>query len=277
MSSASKWLALAALATCCLAASNCPAAPLLRVCADPNNLPYSNQQQEGFENRMASLFAGDLGMQVSYVWYPQRGAFFRKTLDAGICDVVMGVPAGMDEAITTRPYYFSSYAFLTRRDRHLRITSFDDPRLRTLRIGVHVLGDQDDNLPPVHALISRGIVRNLVGYSIFGNLGEKNPAADLIDAVIHNEVDIAVVWGPLAGYFARQSPVPLEITPIPADPQHPALPMVFSIRIGVRPRDEQLRQQLDAEVERRQPEIQRLLASYGIPQVSAQNIAQGGN
>lgn len=273
MSSVSKWLATLLLAP----AATCLAAPLLRVCADPNNLPYSNQQQQGFENRMATLIARDLDMQVAYVWYPQRDAFFRKTLDAGICDVVMGVPAGMDEVITTRPYYFSSYAFLTRRDRHLHITSFDDPRLRSLRIGVHILGDQDDNLPPVHALISRGIVRNLVGYSIFGNLAEKNPAADLIQAVIHQDVDIAVVWGPLAGYFARQSPVPLELTPIAADPAHPALPMVFSIGIGVRPADRQLRQRLDAEVERRQPEIRQLLVSYGIPQVDAPTIAQGGN
>ena len=156
----------------------------------------------------------------------------------------MGVPAGMEEAVATRPYYFSSYAFLTRRDRNLHIASFDDPRLRTLRIGVHILGDQDDSLPPVHALISRGIVRNLVGYSIFGNLSEKNPAADLIQAVeTDKDVDVAVVWGPLAGYFARQSPVPLEVTPIASDPAHPALPMVFGIGIGVRPRDLELRQQ----------------------------------
>ena len=272
MSSVFKWLAVLVL----VPAPVCLAAPLLRVCADPNNLPYSNRQQQGFENRLATLVARDLGMQVSYVWYPQRGGFFSKTLDAGVCDVVMGVPAGMNATITTRPYYFSSYAFVARRDRHLHITSFDDPRLRSLRIGVHILGDQDDNLPPVHALISRGIVHNLVGYSIFGNLAEKNPAADLIQAVIHKDVDVAVVWGPLAGYFARQSPVPLDLTPIVADPAHPALPMVFGIGIGVRPADQQLRRRLDAEVERRQPEIDRLLFSYGIPQVNAPAMARGG-
>lgn len=253
------------------------AAPLLRVCADPNNLPYSNQQRQGFENRMAEMIAGDLGMKLTYVWYPQRSAFFRKTLDSGICDVVMGVPGGMDEAIATRPYYFSSYAFLTRRDRHLQIASFDDPRLRTLRIGVHILGDQDDSLPPVHALISRGIVGNLVGYSIFGNLSEQNPAADLIQAVAHKDVDLAIAWGPLAGYFARQSKVPLEITPIAADPAHPALPMIFGIGIGVRPGDLELRRQLDAEVQRRQPQIRQLLVSYGIPQMSPPNVEQRGN
>jgi quinoprotein dehydrogenase-associated probable ABC transporter substrate-binding protein len=253
------------------------AAPVLRVCADPNNLPWSNRQQQGFENQIASMIAGDMGMQVTYVWYSQGEKFFRKTLDAGVCDVVMGVPAGMDEAATTRPYYVSSYAFLSRRDRHLEIRSFDDPRLRTLKIGVHILGEQDDSLPPVHALISRGIVANLVGYSIFGNLNEKNPSADLIRAVVNGDVDLAIVWGPLAGYFAQQSRIPLDVTPIASDPKNPQLPMVFGIGIGVRPQEDGLRQRLDAEVARRQPEIQRLLVAYGIPQVSAATQLHGGN
>ena len=274
MSSASK---LGALLLLCSLTGVCWAAASLRVCADPNNLPWSNRQQQGFENHLAGMIADDLGMRVTYVWFPQREAFFRKTLDAGICDVVMGVPAGMDEASSTRPYYVSSYAFLSRRDRHLRITSLDDPRLRTLRIGVHILGDQDDSLPPVHALISRGIVHNLVGYSIFGHLDEKNPSSDLISAVVNKDVDLAVVWGPLAGYFAKQSPVPLDLMPIAADPKNPALPMIFRIGIGVRPQDQVLREKLDAALERRQPEIQRLLVSYGIPEVSAPLSVEGGN
>jgi quinoprotein dehydrogenase-associated probable ABC transporter substrate-binding protein len=255
----------------------CWAAPQLRVCADPNNLPYSNQQQQGFENRLAGIIAQDLGMQVSYVWYPQRGKFFAKTLDAGVCDVVMGVPAGMDEAASTQPYYVSSYAFVSRRDRNLRITSFDDPRLKTLRIGVHILGEEDDSVPPVHALIHRGIVRNLVGYSIFGHLDQTDPSANLIRAVANKDVDVAVVWGPLAGYFAQKSSVPLDLTPILDDPAEPALPMTFGIGIGVRPRDTALRQKLDAELQRRGPEIQQLLASYGIPQVSGSPMLHGGN
>jgi quinoprotein dehydrogenase-associated probable ABC transporter substrate-binding protein len=260
------------------AASVCCAAATLRVCADPNNLPWSNQSRQGFENHLAGLIGSDLGMQVTYVWFPQRDAFFRRTLDAGICDVVMGVPAGMPEVSTTRPYYVSSYAFLSRRDPHLRITSLDDPRLHTLRIGVHILGDEDDNLPPVNALIDRGIVHNLVGYSIFGRLDEKNPSADLIQAVVSRKVDVAVVWGPLAGYFARKSPVPLDLMPIRSDPSHPGLPMVFSICIGVRPQDEGLRRELDAELERREPQIHDLLAAYGIPLAGASpSSAQGGN
>lgn len=252
------------------------AAPL-RVCSDPNNLPWSNQEQQGFENHIADILASDMGMQVTYVWYRQGEKFFKKTLDAGVCDVVMGVPTGMDEASTTRPYYVSSYAFVSRRDRHLVITSLDDPRLRTLRIGVHLLGEQDDSLPPVHALISRGVVRNLVGYSIFGHLDEKNPSADLIGAVVKGDVDVAIVWGPLAGYFARQSSVPLNVNAINADPKNPTLPMVFAIGIGVRPRDEALRRRLDAEIQRREPEIRQVLATYGIPQIHPSPVPPGGN
>lgn len=274
MCSVSKLVALLVLSS---TTAVCGATPVLRVCADPNNLPYSNQQQQGFENHLAAMIGNDLGMTVSYYWYPQRSAFFRKTLEADLCDVVMGVPTGMQEVSETRAYYVSSYAFLSRRDRHLHISSLDDPQLRRLRIGVHILGDEDDNLPPVHALIGRGIVRNLVGYSIFGNLDEVNPSADLIRAVVHRDVDIAVVWGPLAGYFARHSAVPLELTPIETDPKNPELPMAFSIGIGVRPQDSVLRQQLDAELQRRQPQIQELLASYGIPEVKNAPAIHGGN
>lgn len=251
---------------CCSASLAASPAPF-RVCADPNNLPYSNQQRQGFENRLADLIAKDFGAEVTYTWYPQRSKFFRKTLAAGVCDVVMGVPEGLDTAAITHPYYRSTYVFVSRRDRNLHIRSFDDPQLRNLRIGVHVLGDGDDSLPPVHALISRGIVHNLVGYSIFGNLTETNPSADLIHAVSSKQVDVAVAWGPLAGYFARQSLIPLELTPIDGDPAHPNLPLSFDIGIGVRPGDEELIQRLNAELKKREPDIRRLLHSYGIPQL----------
>lgn len=253
-------LLIAAAGLPCLASTD------LRVCADPNNLPYSNDQKQGFENQLAALIGKDLNMRVTYFWFPQRSAFFRKTLNSGLCDVVMGVPSGFDEAETTQPYYRSSYVFIARRDRHLHITSFDDPRLRTLKIGVHILGEEDDSLPPVHAFTSRGIVRNLVGFSIFGNLNEKNPAADLINAVADGKVDVAVAWGPLAGYSMQHSRVPLEITPIESDPKLPALPFHYDIAIGVRHGDEALKQSLDAELTRRRAAIHRILSSYGIPQ-----------
>lgn len=263
MFSATKYIIAISL---CMAWMQGQCAPL-RICADPNNLPYSNDQWQGFENEIAALFAKDLNMQLSYFWFPQREAFFRKTLQSGMCDVVMGAPVGLDEADVTRPYYRSTYVFVSRKDRGLHITSFDDPQLRTLKIGVHVLGEQDDSPPPVHALTSRGIVSNLIGFSIFGNLNEKDPPADLLRAVAGGQVDIAIVWGPLAGYFARHSDTPLEIDPVQEDPGNPQLHFAFDIGIGVRPGDKALKEKLDIELERRRADIDRILANYGIPQL----------
>jgi len=180
----------------------------------------------------------------------------------------MGVPAGFDEAATTKPYYRSSYVFITRKSRRLDITSLDDPRLRTLKIGVHILGDSNDNLPPVNALISRGIVKNLVGYSIFGNLNEKDPPSDVIRAVEDGQVDVAVVWGPLGGYFSQESKLPLVITPVAEDRLHPDLPFHFDIAIGVRNGDQRLKNLMDRELERCKPQIEEILRSYGVPRVS---------
>ena len=115
---------------------------------------------------------------------------------------------------TTRPYYRSSYVFVSRADRDLGLTSFDDPRMRTLRIGVQMIGDDGANAPPAHALARRGIIANVMGYTVYGDYREANPPARIIDAVTGGDVDVAVVWGPLAGYFARQQPVPLVVTPV---------------------------------------------------------------
>lgn len=251
-----------------LVASACAAAPVLRVCADPGNLPYSNKRQQGFENRIAALIGKDLGEQVSYYWFPQEDSFFSQTLKKGVCDVVMSVPTGFAEADTTRPYYASSYVFLSRRSEHLGIRSFDDPRLKSLRIGVHYLDSAEDNLPPVFALASRGIVRNVVGYSIFGNsLAQSNPTAELVRAVANGQVDVAIMWGPSAGYFSLSSLVPLAIDPIESDPSHPGLQFTFPISIGVRRGQSKLKRRLDAELLRRHTEIVHMMQSYGIPEV----------
>jgi mxaJ protein len=240
--------------------------PTLRVCADPNNMPYSNDEKQGFENRIADLIASDLNMRVEYFWLRQGERFFRNSLNRGVCDVVMGVPAGFDDADTTRPYYRSTYVFITRKSSGLVISSLDDPRLRTLTIGVHILGDAKDNLPPVNALLSRGIVKNLVGYSIFGNLNEKDPPADLIRAVEDGKVDVAVVWGPLGGYFSRHANSPLVLAPLAGDRLHPEIPFHFDIAIGVRRGDRSLKDQLQYELEKHKPEIDDILRDYGVPQ-----------
>jgi len=266
MFSVSKALTLFAL---CSTTAAFAATPILRVCADPNNMPFSNQARQGFENQLAELVANDLGMQVSYFWFPQREKFFDKTLNAGNCDVVMEVPSGIPVAATTIPYYQSSYVFVSRRDRHLHIKSMDDPRLRHLRIGVHITGDEDSNLPPVNALTSRGIVQNLVGYSLYGKLSEKNPPSDLIQAVVNKDVDVAIAWGPMAGYFAKHSRVPLEVTPVDVVSPNPELPFTFAISMGVRRGDTKLQQQLNVEIQHRESDIRQLLVTYDVPLLNA--------
>jgi mxaJ protein len=241
--------------------------PLLRVCADPNNLPFSNARGEGFENKIASLIASDLNRRVEYTWFPQRRGFVRNTLKAGKCDVIAGVPANFDQALTTTPYYRSSYVFVSRSDRHLAITSLDDPRLLKLRVGVQMIGNDHVNSPPAHALARRGAINNVVGYPVYGDYRDANPTRGIVDAVARGDVDVAVVWGPQAGYFARQQRVALDIVPVSPQIDLPFLPFVFDISMGVRRGDQPLREALDRELERRRPEIERILDSYGVPRV----------
>jgi quinoprotein dehydrogenase-associated probable ABC transporter substrate-binding protein len=241
----------------------------LRVCADPNNLPYSNAHEQGFENKLARLVARDLGRTVRYVWSPQRGHFFRDTIQAGRCDLVMGVPSVIGAVQPTRPYYRSSYVFVSRRSRHLAIRSFDDQSLRTKRIGVHLIGSDDAAVPPAQALIDRGLAKNIVWYKLYPDFSRANPPAALIDAVERGDIDVAVAWGPLAGYFATRAAVPLEIVPV--SPQFErSLPLAFDISMGVRHGDTKLLAELNAIIERRRSEIRRLLQTFGVPVLETQ-------
>ena len=243
------------------------AAPVreLRVCADPNNLPFTNREGQGFENRIAQLVARDLHARLTYTWWAQRRGFFRNTLNASLCDVVMGVPSDFELARPTAPYYRSSYVFVTRRDRALRITSLDDSLLRRLRIGVQLIGNDYMNTPPAHALSRRGIVSNVVGYTVYGDYSKPNPPARIIDAVARGEIDVAIVWGPLGGYFASRESAPLSITPVTPEMEPPGIPLAYSISMGVRKGADTLRRELDQVILRRQPEIDRILDAYGVP------------
>jgi mxaJ protein len=252
----------------CLLGCNSTGSSELRVCADPNNLPFSNQRQQGFENRLAELIAKEEGARVQYTWWPQRRGFIRNTLSAGKCDLVMGMPYGAERVLTTRPYYRSTYVFVSRADRHLDIRSLDDPALRSLKIGVQLVGDDYANTPPVHALSRRGITGNLVGYSVFGDYSQENPPARVIDAVVARDVDIAVAWGPLAGYFAKRSGVPLQIVPVTPEIDPPGLRFSFDISLAVRPGDVERKQELERVLEKRKGDVARLLAEYGVPVVS---------
>jgi quinoprotein dehydrogenase-associated probable ABC transporter substrate-binding protein len=263
MSSVCRALIAAVLAAVALSAS-APPAPL-RVCADPNNLPFSNHDQQGFENRIAAFVAGELHRPLEYFWSPQRRGFIRNTLNARRCDLVISVPARYELLQTTRPYYRSAYAFVARRDHHLRLQSFDDARLPRLTIGIQVTGDDYANPPAAQALAVRHLAANVRGYPIYGDYSKPDPQRDIVDAVARREVDVAVVWGPLAGYYARKSSTPLEVIPIRSAPNGRASTFAFDIAMGVRRDDAPLRAALDAIIARRSPELRRILREYGVP------------
>ncbi|MDA9420749.1 MULTISPECIES: substrate-binding domain-containing protein [Bradyrhizobium] len=249
----------------------------LRVCADPNNLPFSNSAEAGFENRLASLAAGALGRSLSYTWWAQRRGFIRNTLKAEKCDVVMGVPYGYDLVETTKPYYHSTYVFVSRRDEHLDLSSLLDPRLHRLAIGVHLIGDDGNNPPPAQALGELGIVDNVRGYSIYGDYRQADPPARLIESVALGDIDVAAAWGPLGGYFAGRSKVPLTVTPIQDGERFPPQHFQFAIAMGVRKGDHALRDQLNAFIDEHRSEITSLLRNYGVPLVDAPVTASGGH
>lgn len=254
---------------CLIAALALPAGlfgSILRVCADPNNLPFSNEREQGFDNKIAQLVGRDLGQKVAFVWVPERGEkFVKNNLLAHKCDMLLGVPSAFDEAATTEPYYRSTYVFIWRRDRNPNIQSLNDPGLGHLRIGVHVVSDEGSNLPPAQALANRGLFKNMVAYSIYGDLSKPNPPAALIEAVAQGKVDMAIAWGPLAGYFAKRSSVPLELTPVSPMVDRPFLPFTFTLSMGVRPEDKKLLASLNHIIEQRAHEIHTILQSYGVP------------
>jgi mxaJ protein len=235
----------------------------LRVCADPDDMPASDEKREGFANKIADLIAKDLDDTVTYAWWPSRRGYIRNTLRAGECDVVIDIPAQYDLVAPTQPYYRSVYVIVTRRDRHLDITSLDDPRLKTLKIGVNMIGDNYTNTPPADALSDRKISENLVWFPTFYD-PDHHPG-DIVNAVANGTVDLAIVWGPLGGYFAKHASVPLAVTMLPDSDGLTGKQFAFDQAFGVRRGDNDLRAKLNDILERRRSDITKILDDYGVP------------
>ncbi|THC43278.1 substrate-binding domain-containing protein [Massilia sp. Mn16-1_5] len=236
---------------------------LLRVCADPDNLPYSNEAGAGFENKIAELIAQDLHAKLAYDWWPQRRGFVRRTLGAGMCDVLIGVPADFERVSTTRPYYRSSYVFVTRAGE--AVPGFADPAIRQRRIGVQLIGNDMAATPAGHALARAGATANVTGFTIFGD----GPAAQLmVDALDAGAIDAALVWGPQAGYFAARAHQPLAIS-IARAPAGTPEPFEFSVALGVKRGNQALLAELDGVLERRRRDIDAILAAYHVPRTDA--------
>ena len=239
-----------------------------RVCADPENLPASNRKQEGFENKIAEIMASDLGEPLHYVWWGQRRGFIRNTMNAtleeGRCEVVIAVPKEYDLVRTTTPYFRSTYVFVYPRDKGPQIKSLDDPALKKVKIGVHLLGNDYENPPPVHELSKRGVVGNLVGFNTF--YSADNPPSAIIDAVASGKVDVAIVWGPAAGMFVKAQKVPLVMVPVPSGPGD--LPFEFDMSMGIRKGSDALFATVESVLAKKHAEILKILQDYNVPMVS---------
>jgi mxaJ protein len=261
-------LAAAIVAYAVLAATVSSQAPALRICGDPDNLPFSNEKLEGFENRIAALVAAELGATASYAWWPHQRGLVRNTLDAGTCDVIFGVPEGLDFVLWTKPYYRSSYVIAYRRDRNLDISSLDAPLLKQLRIGVSA------ETPPEEALARRGLLDNVLTYSLFFDpRGDRDRPAKLLEDLLDGTLDVAVPWGPLAGYYATKLNAPLALVPLPDEP---GVPLSFDISMGVQKGNQDLKDRLEAALDRRQGEVLAILQEYGVPLVPIPGASGGG-
>jgi mxaJ protein len=238
----------------------------IRICADPDNLPFTNEKHEGFENKIAQLIADDLHANVQYLWQMQRSGFFRGPLTENQYDLVLSAPP--QPGRTTDAYYRSCYVFVTRKDSRLNIQSFDDPRLRDLKIGVQMVGDDYADTPPVHALARRGITGNVVRI-MQRDTSPPGSALRIIEAVAAREVDVAIVWGPPAGYYATRSAVPLEVHQPMEQIDASGIPLAFDIAMGVSKNNPELRDEITQILKRRQTDIARILDSYGVPRVKA--------
>ena len=229
----------------------------LTVCGDPNNLPFSNDRLEGFENRIARLIADELGRTLHYRWWPQTVGFVRNTLKVRLCDLIMGITSVNELVQNTNPYYRSVYTVVQRADAAQPVRSLKDPALRDIRIGV-VAGT-----PPATVLTRNGLMERVRSYHRTVDTRLYAPAIDAVKDVAGGELDVAIIWGPIAGYAAPRQRVPLTVTPLPA--QEESVPLAFSVSMGIRHRENRWKHELNDLLARLSPQIQEILMDYGVP------------
>jgi len=249
---------------------------VLRVCEDPNNLPFSNRAGEGFENKIAELLAAELGWKLEYTWFPQRMGFIRNTLrgrepdsDRFKCDLVMGVPVGFELASTTKPYYRSTYALVYVKGKGLDavklpedMLKLEPAKLKTLKFGV--IGQT----PPVDWLLKHGLFEQAVPYQIQSGDPQAYPGEIVEKDLVAGKIDVAFVWGPIAGYFAKNASG-AGMTAVPFAPS-PQIQFDFSIAMGVRFGERAWKDRVEQLLEANRPRIQAILAAYGVPQLDEQ-------
>jgi quinoprotein dehydrogenase-associated probable ABC transporter substrate-binding protein len=251
----------------------------LRVCQDPNNLPFSNVKGEGIENKIAVVFGKALNLPVTYYSFPQRLAFIRNTLkfklpgDDYPCDIVIGVPAGYDQVSVTKPYYRSTYALVFAKGKGLDqvrsgedFLKLDPARLATLRIGVY------DRSPASAWLSKHQLLDQGVPYPIMNPDPQQYPGEIIEKDLANGKLDAAIVWGPIAGYYAQRVKSPaLVVVPLRSEP---GVKFDYEMAMGVRYGEREWKQQIEGLIESKRPEIQAILNEYGVPLVDATYEAQ---
>jgi quinoprotein dehydrogenase-associated probable ABC transporter substrate-binding protein len=234
----------------------------LRVCADPNNLPFSDERKEGFENKIAELMGGELGLKVDYAWFPQVIGFVRNTLQAHLCDLVIGTVAGDEIMQTTNPYYFTTYVMFYRSDKGLAFDGVQDPGLARRRLGV-VAGT-----PPADLLVRHDLMSRTKPYALTIDTRAESPTHDMVQDVVDGTIDAGFLWGPIAGYYRKRDALPLTLVPLKSEPG--AARMAYHIAMGVRGNEPEWRRRVNTAIVKRQAEITVILRDYGVPLLDEQ-------
>jgi quinoprotein dehydrogenase-associated probable ABC transporter substrate-binding protein len=234
----------------------------LKVCADPNNLPFSDEQKEGFENKIAEMVGGELGLKVDYAWFPQVVGFVRNTLRAHLCDLVMGTVAGDEIMQTTNPYYYTTYMMFYRSDKGLAFQGPQDPRLGDLRLGV-VAGT-----PPADLLVRHELMSHTKPYALTVDTRAESPTHQMVQDVVDGTIDVGFLWGPIAGYYRKHDDLPLTLVPLKNEPGAPR--MEYHIAMGVRANEPEWRRSVNAVILKNQADITAILRDYGVPLLNEQ-------
>lgn len=235
----------------------------LRVCADPSNMPFSTKEGNGFENKIAELVASELDVPVSYTWFPQSVGFIRQTLNKKKCDIIMGYVSAQELVLNSNPYYRSSYVLIHRAGEFEGFKNLDDKRLKGKTIGV-IAGT-----PPVTVLALNDLLDNLRSFQRMVDRRYFSPAEKMIAAIGSGEIDVGILWGPIGGYYAKQSKAPLTVVPLVHETKGPRLS--YRITFGVRHREKVWKRQLNRIIRRKGSEIENILHAYGVPLVDADN------
>ncbi|MBM3544735.1 MAG: quinoprotein dehydrogenase-associated putative ABC transporter substrate-binding protein [Alphaproteobacteria bacterium] len=239
--------------------SSAPAAGVLRVCADPDNMPFSNEKGEGFENKLAELIADRLGSELDYVWFSEASGYVPNTMGKDACDLVMGYAQGTGLIDDTNPYYYTSYVLIYRKDDPALagVDRLSDSRLKSKRIGLVA------RTPPASILAMHGLVANAKPFEIFGGESQAKAAADMVAEIAAGKLDAGLLWGPVGGYYAQRSPVPLAVVPLVKERAGPST--IYAITMGVRPNDPQWKHKINKVIAENQRDINAILQSYDVP------------